>query len=1029
MILGIVIITTGLFFTVGPLGQNQQARTVHAQSGLISSLGSGAAKGLGNCAVSVGAELLGGIAGNLLGGLLGGLSPFSVSVSDGGTAQNVRQNSMSRVVREGCLDALMYYAAREVLNQLADSTLAWVESGFTRWGQPGNPGHVRNLGDFLNHTTDSVFNEFYRSTALGREIDIPNASQICGTYKEDVMLALGRQHYADNPRPTGLQPAEDAFSSTTDAYEVGGITCPEESIGATATDAFFSGNFAEGGWDAFAYSVDNPDANPIGAYLNQQGRLVQRINQARDIDTEELSQGNGWMNAVACPEGGLLDDRTGKCNIDGELIDPVVQTPGSVVNDTINNVVGSDFRRLEMADEVNEIVGALVDQMVSGIVGAGGSNRQGLFDPELASRSDTLGNAQGNQTDSGAGNYRGRVPEEFINERLDEQLPLEQDLLDALEILPSTGDLARLEARINQCLSDNTFGTEQEKIQSELNTMQQTRLGILPSSSSGQQENEIGPQKVDWVGNDMSWSQGEIYGIERCGGARHGNAYGMSYIPDLEAGVWRGFICIPEDEDEMGRDDQSFGGNFFETDRYIDRIGGDGYDANPDKLGNIEFTDQRKLYRSPSNSYVKIDWEGADYDWRYYDMLAKEHPISITENVGDVYLVNNIIGLETFPLDIGYELNVPGPTPKWGGSNKKDQVINQAKTNDSFRYGTTECDSRTIGEKSYVVAPDQGDNPGNIVWTHQECKLITSGTISISLERGSISGLSLFRFVTMVEDGEVVTTSAYRKKDVVDYIDGYKQDVLQVLGDTDYSIGNYEAPTDGMDNLHELRFDFMTILPETTIEELGDDPLIATTASMETAITGGALDLPEDMNSNDNVSRRKRLIDSRFARMERRFHSEADLKSAQNASEQLDPNSTTSLYTTLFNRAETNGCSVPEGWTSPVIEDSNDDGGGVGGDSGDDPQIVSFEAYRRPSNVSETVRIEWQSNAESCQASSVPVGVWSGEKRASSAEEITRENSSTLILTCTTGNTQVKERLFVEPADSDGLFQPDGQRR
>jgi hypothetical protein len=232
-----------------------------------------------------------------------------------------------------------------------------------------------------------------------------------------------------------------------------------------------------------------------------------------------------------------------------------------------------------------------------------------------------------------------------------------------------------------------------------------------------------------------------------------------------------------------------------------------------------------------------------------------------------------------------------------------------------------------------------------------------------------------------------------------------------------------------MDNLHELRFDFMTILPETTIEELGDDPLIATTASMETAITGGALDLPEDMNSNDNVSRRKRLIDSRFARMERRFHSEADLKSAQNASEQLDPNSTTSLYTTLFNRAETNGCSVPEGWTSPVIGDSNDDGGGVGGDSGDDPQIVSFEAYRRPSNVSETVRIQWQSNAESCQASSVPVGVWSGEKRASSAEEITRENSSTLILTCTTGNTQVKERLFVEPADSDGLFQPDGQRR
>ena len=48
-----------------------------------------------------------------------------------------------------------------------------------------------------------------------------------------------------------------------------------------------------------------------------------------------------------------------------------IKTPGSVVETQINNALPSGMRQLELADEINEAVGAVVSALVTKVLTAG----------------------------------------------------------------------------------------------------------------------------------------------------------------------------------------------------------------------------------------------------------------------------------------------------------------------------------------------------------------------------------------------------------------------------------------------------------------------------------------------------------------------------------------------------------------------------------------------------------------------------------------------------------------------------------
>lgn len=858
---GLVLIASSLFFTAGNSLLSVQPQHAHAQNSLMSALGRGAGQGLGNCAASVATNLLGGaltgVASNLVSSAASNLTnPLSVPVRDAGTQATIKQGDVSRAAREGCLDGMMYAISKEVLNQLADSTLAWVESGFQRFGQPGNRGFVGDLDQFVANAGEQTYNQFV--TEFRRQ------NQLCGPYREDVLMSVSAEYYRNNPKPSGVEHRDDI-----NQLDPGGGGDCLGGLGPEATEAFYNGDFEEGGWAAFDYAVENPEASPVGAFVQQNERLTARIQQSRRLDLQELQQNNGWMSVVACPEEDTVlapneennqdptgGDSTGMCrHSDGSLSEPVVQTPGPVVNNAINNVIDSDFRRLELADETNEIVGALVNQLVANITGAGGDDNQGLFDPELANRTDPLGNI--NDYGGGEG-YRGRVPVPYMASTTAEQIELEEELLAIVNQLPSTNELSRLEARLNQCLLEQRFpepgqGSEgnpdEDQVEDWISSLRTAKKSVFPATRNAQEdEREVGAQKINWVGNKLEWSPGDSYGLSSCGDRRGGfeAGYHVSYTADVEDGEWKAFICLPEDGDEFQEDQEHFGADFYPI---------------SETSAGVLF-DNGPLYRAPQNDVTKVDWNEAPFEWKHYDVFAEDFASYVYEADG----MGNLI------LSDGTTIPVPGGGVSSSGVDIEApanlrQILTTSAGSETNRYGSTVCDMRTEGQMSYVVKPNEE------VWTHQRCEEVNP---------------DIYRFM---DTGE--TSDAFMENDAVNQIDQYVQVIGDLIGDEDSVDDSYQAPTGGPDNLYEFLHDVQRVTSE----------------------------------DESDIAQFQRTLDARFGRLEARFHTEADVDAAESALEQLNPDNPDSLYSRLQSLADTNSCPVPDDWSPPSDDDSSGGGG------------------------------------------------------------------------------------------------------
>lgn len=372
---GVMVSATLVFFAFGPaVPQISRPNQAKAQVD-FGSISSGFVSGLSTC---VAQDVLGGISG-VLSGLLGTLSGISeVPVRD----REVRQDVETQVQKEGCLDAILYQTAKNTLNNLLQDTHAWVESGFTRFGQTGNRGYIYDIDGFLAGISDQTYNRFIQQA--GESGALNPLARVCEEFADNVLLSVSNQYFASQNSPSGV--AAPGISS------IGETNCEdlERAVGGDVGE-FISGDFSQGGWSGFYQTLESRNASPVGAFLTQDQKLSERVQQARSEDFARLQRESGWLSQVACPEG-VLNGSTGLCEDGDQTYEPVIKTPGSVVNETVSNIVSSDFRRIELADEANEVVGALVDQLVSKITGT--SEGSGFFENrEAIEASNPLGNA------------------------------------------------------------------------------------------------------------------------------------------------------------------------------------------------------------------------------------------------------------------------------------------------------------------------------------------------------------------------------------------------------------------------------------------------------------------------------------------------------------------------------------------------------------------------------------------------------------------------------------------------------------
>lgn len=254
---------------------------------------------------------------------------------------NLVQNTISAVVsvaiklKEFVLDGLAWHIAKAIVSRLVASLVDWINSGFK-----GSPAFVTDFGRILLDVADQEAGRFIEG--LG---DI--GSFICSPFKLDIQVALALKYQAgrDDEQP----------------YEGCTLTGVIDNI-----EGFLAGNFKEGGWKDWINITSQPEKyTPYGQMLEAQAGLNARLVNAKGQKLTEIHVGQGFLSGRVCelfdkPSGGTKE----KCT---------VSKPGKFIQEALSRNTDSGRESLIAADEIDEIIGALIGQLANkAITGAAG---------------------------------------------------------------------------------------------------------------------------------------------------------------------------------------------------------------------------------------------------------------------------------------------------------------------------------------------------------------------------------------------------------------------------------------------------------------------------------------------------------------------------------------------------------------------------------------------------------------------------------------------------------------------------------
>lgn len=240
-------------------------------------------------------------------------------------------------------DSIGFCLANATIQYLTQSTVNWINSGFE-----GNPTFVDNPGQFFQDMADIELGTFINEISSDVGVGF-----LCSGVAPKVRIAIVNDYLKQN--------GNKAFK---DKYK-----CSFDKMG-TNLEAFVN-NYSNGGINAFVELVYNPASSPSGAYLAAQEELGGRIAKKQGQGQFEL-RATDFLNYKKCDE--VSDVKTRKI----KKVNCKTYTPGQLIEEAANSAINSPRNRLEIADEFDEIVGALVNQLIkaalSEITTPGGPN-------------------------------------------------------------------------------------------------------------------------------------------------------------------------------------------------------------------------------------------------------------------------------------------------------------------------------------------------------------------------------------------------------------------------------------------------------------------------------------------------------------------------------------------------------------------------------------------------------------------------------------------------------------------------------
>jgi hypothetical protein len=268
---------------------------------------------------------IGSSVGGAIGGQIGGMG---LGVAFGSLAGGLLSG--------GSWDSIAYSIAKSMLRTLTDSVVDWIRNGFE-----GKPLFITNFEDYLLDAADQASGIFLREY-LSPEV----YNAICSPFRIQISLALQRAARGGSSYGQRMQ----CTLSTVLQNVQRGVSVD---INAYYTD------FSQGGWSAWFSLLDDQN-NPYFAIQASVDELKMRqIASVSQAHTESVFN-LGFIGYKEC-EMWDYNPSTGERN----CISWKTLSPGKWIESQLSSATGVDFEEMALADELNEIIMALINYLTS----------------------------------------------------------------------------------------------------------------------------------------------------------------------------------------------------------------------------------------------------------------------------------------------------------------------------------------------------------------------------------------------------------------------------------------------------------------------------------------------------------------------------------------------------------------------------------------------------------------------------------------------------------------------------------------
>lgn len=291
-----------------------------------------------------------------------------------GTADvNTNLNANSSSYRDNFLSCITRTIARAAIQQITASTVNWINSGFN-----GKPSFVQNYQQFFTNVADQAAGAYIQSSAL---------SFLCSPYGPKIRIALAKS-YANR----------------------GAASCTLSRVSSNI-QSFMNGNFNAGGWQGLLQFTTVPTNNPFGAYSYAQTGLANAQSQAQLQQQRNISPG-GFIGSTMeknCLVMGSPPPPSPSRKVTPipgsnngvtqyRVCDLVTATPGATIEASLNKTLGTSLDSLNLAKNFDEIINALVSQLMTRTLQGGLANLSGTqgYESNFLTADQKLAQSQGN---------------------------------------------------------------------------------------------------------------------------------------------------------------------------------------------------------------------------------------------------------------------------------------------------------------------------------------------------------------------------------------------------------------------------------------------------------------------------------------------------------------------------------------------------------------------------------------------------------------------------------------------------------